>query len=171
MRTTKLPLAFGKREEGGANTSKRAYLEETATILDAARAFYVAFFLFHTENAPRPKKSLSECPTSPNPIKQCGKDCYRPTHCSPGRSFRPSKLPSIPMLCPIGTSAEPSPIYLLCIADPSSRMPLAESDPTSRIWRIGNDPARSEASRACREPAIIPLSTKELLVWNCRVWI
>jgi len=50
MRTTKLPLAFGKREEGGANTSKRAYLEETATILDAARAFYVAFFLFHTEN-------------------------------------------------------------------------------------------------------------------------
>jgi len=48
-RTTKLLLAIGKREEGGANTSKRAYLEETATILDAARFFYVAFFLFHAQ--------------------------------------------------------------------------------------------------------------------------
>jgi hypothetical protein len=48
-RTTKLLLAIGKREKGGANTSKRASLEETATILDAARAFYVAFFLFHAE--------------------------------------------------------------------------------------------------------------------------
>jgi putative transposase len=48
-RTTKLLFAIGKREAGGANTSKRAYLEETSTILDAARAFYVAFFLFHAE--------------------------------------------------------------------------------------------------------------------------
>jgi IS605 OrfB family transposase len=55
-RTTKLLLASGKREERGANTSKRVYLEETATILDAARAFYVAFFLAHagkvTERVP-----------------------------------------------------------------------------------------------------------------------
>lgn len=48
-RTTKLLFACGKRDEGGANTSKRAYLEETVTILDAARAFYVAFFLSHAD--------------------------------------------------------------------------------------------------------------------------
>ena len=48
-RTTKLLFACGKREEGGANTSKRAYLEETDTILDAARGFYVDFFLSHTD--------------------------------------------------------------------------------------------------------------------------
>ena len=44
-RTTKLPLDLGDRKERGANTAKRAYLQATGTILDAARAFYVAFFL------------------------------------------------------------------------------------------------------------------------------
>src|SRR5215469_16492676 len=48
-RTTKLVLDLGKRDEGGANNRKRAYLEETATLLDAARAFYVAFFLAHAD--------------------------------------------------------------------------------------------------------------------------
>ena len=46
-RTTKLLLDVGKREEGGANTSKRAYLAATAEILDQARAFYLVFFLAH----------------------------------------------------------------------------------------------------------------------------
>jgi hypothetical protein len=44
-RTTKLLLDLDDRREGGANTAKRAYLEETAKLLDRARAFYVAFFL------------------------------------------------------------------------------------------------------------------------------
>jgi Putative transposase DNA-binding domain len=44
-RTTKLSLDLDKRQEGGANTRKRAYLEATVAILDQARAFYVAFFL------------------------------------------------------------------------------------------------------------------------------
>ncbi len=48
-RTTKLPLDLGKRTQGGANTGKRAYLEETVEILNAARAFYVAFFLTHPD--------------------------------------------------------------------------------------------------------------------------
>ncbi len=48
-RTTKLPLDFSKRTQGGANTGKRAYLEATVQVLDAARAFYVAFFLAHQE--------------------------------------------------------------------------------------------------------------------------
>ncbi len=48
-RTTKLFLDLGNRAEGGANSRKRAYLEETARLLDAARAFYVAFFLAHPD--------------------------------------------------------------------------------------------------------------------------
>ncbi len=45
IRTTKLLLDLGQRANGGANTGKRAYLEATVQVLDAARAFYVAFFL------------------------------------------------------------------------------------------------------------------------------
>jgi hypothetical protein len=48
-RTTKLQLDLGERTRGAANTRKRAYLEETAKILDAARAFYMAFFLADPE--------------------------------------------------------------------------------------------------------------------------
>jgi hypothetical protein len=48
-RTTKLPLALDKRSQGGANTGKRAYLETTTAVLNAARAFYVAFFLAHCD--------------------------------------------------------------------------------------------------------------------------
>ncbi len=48
-RTTKLPLDLSKRTRGGANTSKRSYLEATAQVLDAARAFYVTFFLAHPD--------------------------------------------------------------------------------------------------------------------------
>ena len=48
-RTTKLLLDLDDRREGGANTAKRAYLEETAKLLDRARAFYVAFFLAHPD--------------------------------------------------------------------------------------------------------------------------
>jgi len=48
-RTTKLLLDLSDRESGGANTGKRAYLEETARILDTARAFYIAFFLAHPD--------------------------------------------------------------------------------------------------------------------------
>lgn len=44
-RTTKLPLDLGQRTQGGANTDKRAFLEATVHMLNAARAFYVDFFL------------------------------------------------------------------------------------------------------------------------------
>jgi transposase len=49
IRTTKLFLDLGKREEGGANSGKRAYLDATAEVLNQARAFYLDFFLAHTE--------------------------------------------------------------------------------------------------------------------------
>jgi putative transposase len=48
-RTTKLLLDLGKRDQGGANNGKRAFLEETGAILDAARAFYIDFFLAHAD--------------------------------------------------------------------------------------------------------------------------
>ena len=48
-RTTKLLLDLAKREQGGTNPHKRRYLEETVTILDAARRFYLDFFLAHSE--------------------------------------------------------------------------------------------------------------------------
>jgi transposase len=48
-RTTKLLLELEKRKEGGANTGKRAYLDETASLLKAGRAFYIAFFLAHAD--------------------------------------------------------------------------------------------------------------------------
>jgi transposase len=48
-RTTRLLLDLGKREEGGANSGKRAYLEATRTILNQARTFYLDFFLAHSE--------------------------------------------------------------------------------------------------------------------------
>jgi hypothetical protein len=48
-RTTKLLLDLNERTAGGANTGKRTYLEETARLLDEARAFYVAFLLAHPD--------------------------------------------------------------------------------------------------------------------------
>jgi hypothetical protein len=43
-RTTKLFLDLGKRDQGGANTDKRAALDATALVLNQARAFYIDFF-------------------------------------------------------------------------------------------------------------------------------
>src|SRR6266849_9086461 len=48
-RTTKLPLDLGKRRDGGANTGKRAALAATVEVLNAARSFYIDFFLAHAE--------------------------------------------------------------------------------------------------------------------------
>lgn len=48
-RTTKLLLDLSDRDHGGANREKRRYLEETVKVLDAARRFYLDFFLAHPE--------------------------------------------------------------------------------------------------------------------------
>ena len=37
-RTTKLSLSFSRRDQGGANSQKRAALDATAAVLTAARA-------------------------------------------------------------------------------------------------------------------------------------
>ena len=59
-RSTKLLLDFSARAEGGANTGKRASLEETVKILDAARAFYLAFFLAHPDKLTERVRYFSE---------------------------------------------------------------------------------------------------------------
>jgi putative transposase len=59
-RTTKLLLDLSNRGDGGANTSKRVYLEETGKILDAARAFYLAFFLAHPDKLTERVRYFSE---------------------------------------------------------------------------------------------------------------
>jgi hypothetical protein len=48
-RTTKLLLDLSARDQGGANSHKRRYLEATVALLDAARAFYLEFFLAHPD--------------------------------------------------------------------------------------------------------------------------
>lgn len=48
-RTTKLLLELSARTQGGANAQKRRFLEETVKVLDAARRFYLAFFLAHPD--------------------------------------------------------------------------------------------------------------------------
>jgi putative transposase len=48
-RTTKLLLDLGRRDQGGANTDKRAALDATALVLTQARAFYIDFFLAHAD--------------------------------------------------------------------------------------------------------------------------
>jgi transposase len=48
-RTTKLLLDLSTRDQGGANSEKRAALAATAQVLNEARAFYLDFFLAHAE--------------------------------------------------------------------------------------------------------------------------
>ena len=48
-RTTKLLLDFSNRSQGGANPGKRTRLEATVAILNAARRFYLDFFLAHQD--------------------------------------------------------------------------------------------------------------------------
>jgi len=49
VRTTKLLLDLSAREQGGTNTRKRCYLDETVALLNVARRFYLEFFLAHPE--------------------------------------------------------------------------------------------------------------------------
>ena len=74
-RTTKLLLDLSDRAGGGANTGKRAYLEETAKLLDAARAFYIAFFLAHPDKLTERVRYFSRS------IKQHENGSSPPTNC------------------------------------------------------------------------------------------
>ena len=48
-RTTKLLLDLSTRDQGGTNPGKRSHLTETVSVLNAARRFYLDFFLAHPD--------------------------------------------------------------------------------------------------------------------------
>ena len=48
-RITKLSLSLDKRDQGGANSEKRALLDATVQVLTKARTFYIDFFLTHSD--------------------------------------------------------------------------------------------------------------------------
>jgi hypothetical protein len=93
-RTTKLFLDLENRAEGGANSGKRASLEETARLLDTARAFYVAFFLAHADKLVVKVRSFSEA------LQEERERLLSPTSCSPGPNPSPWQQVPIPIRCP-----------------------------------------------------------------------
>ena len=111
-RTTKLFLDLGKRGQGGANTGKRASLEETVRPLDAARAFYVAFFLAH------PDKLAEKVRYSSEHLQGERDGSSPPMNCSPGPKGSLSRRQPIPLPCQLTTSANSSPIFPLFTAAP-----------------------------------------------------
>src|SRR6266568_6519354 len=59
-RTTKLLLDFSGRSQGGANPGKREHLAATVEILNAARRFYLDFFLAHPDKPPQRVEVISK---------------------------------------------------------------------------------------------------------------
>src|SRR5258708_29562737 len=89
-RTTKLLLSLSRRDQGGANTDKRAALDATALVLNKARAFYLDFFLAHTDKLPErvPYYSeqhlqLRERAISANELLSCAEACTMQTQAHP----------------------------------------------------------------------------------------
>ena len=50
-RTTKLSLSFSRRDQGGANTEKRAALDATARVLNQARADLTSTFSWRMQRS------------------------------------------------------------------------------------------------------------------------
>lgn len=59
-RTTKLLLDFSGRASGGTNAGKREHLRATVDILNAARRFYLDFFLAHAEKLTERSEVISK---------------------------------------------------------------------------------------------------------------
>jgi hypothetical protein len=59
-RTTKLLLDFSGRASGGTNAGKREHLRATVDILNAARRFYLDFFLAHAEKLTERNEVISK---------------------------------------------------------------------------------------------------------------
>jgi len=108
VRTTKLFLDWGERNEGGVNTGKRAYLNATADVLNQARAFYIDFFLTHAEKIAErvPYYSakhleMRERSISPNELLTWAEFCTVATKDHPhpwtGWSFR-ERFPGMPFV-------------------------------------------------------------------------
>jgi hypothetical protein len=66
-RTSKLLLDLGKRTQGGANTGKRAYLDETAQVLNQGRADLTSSSFWHMRRSSKKRWS-----TTPTRTWKCG---------------------------------------------------------------------------------------------------
>src|SRR5215471_18587964 len=75
-RTTKLLLDLGKRTQGGANTGKRAYLDETAQVLNAGRADLASSSSWHM-----PGSSKRRWCTTRTSTWKCVSGLSRPMSC------------------------------------------------------------------------------------------
>src|SRR5215469_8247437 len=75
-RTTKLLLDLGKRTEGGANTGKRAYLDETAQVLNQGRADLASSSSWHM-----PRSSKRRWCTTRSRTWNCGSGPFPPMSC------------------------------------------------------------------------------------------
>src|SRR5215469_12053716 len=75
-RTTKLLLDLGKRTQGGANNGKRAYLDETAQVLNAGRADLISSSSWHM-----PGSSKRRSCTTPKSTWKCGSGPFPPMSC------------------------------------------------------------------------------------------
>lgn len=147
-RTTKLLLALAKREQGGTNRDKRRYLEETVAILDAARRFYLDFFLAHSEKLTKRVEVIS---------KQTGEVTER--------LISADKLLTWAEFATVATAEH---------ADPLSAWNFSQTFPDfpNRYRRsvikdcIGNMSAKRKASRGNPPHPITPHSTPERLRWN-----
>jgi putative transposase len=107
IRTTKLLLDLGKRQQGGANIGKRAALDATVEVLNAARAFYLDFLLAHANKlceriAYYSEKHLEmrERAISANELLSWAEACTVQTqdhpHPLPGRNFS-ERFPDLPV--------------------------------------------------------------------------
>jgi|SRR5215469_8082115 len=116
-RTTKLLLDLEARDQGGANQGKRCALEKTVAILDAARAFYLDFFLAHPDKLMERVEVIS---------KQTGEVRQGPISADKLLSLSRSSKPSQPVNTRLrwlpGTSASGSQLSPIAIDARSSRM-------------------------------------------------
>src|SRR5215469_8854125 len=112
-RTTKLRLDLGEREQGGANHEKRTYLEETAALLNAARTFYLDFFLAHAAKLCERVQVVSK---KTGEVREAVISANKLLSLS--QNISPLKPTRILILIPGGTSV---PVFLVCPANIAER--------------------------------------------------
>jgi hypothetical protein len=151
-RTTRLSLDLGKREEGGANPGKRAYLDATGAILNQARAFYLDFFLAHAVKLAERVSYYSE------------KHLEMRT-----RAISPNELLTWAEGGTVATREHPHPWEEWNVSERFPGMPLktplARPVPISPIAQTGKRAERSEGNRECLGLPITPPSTRGQSSW------
>jgi hypothetical protein len=153
-RTTKLSLDLGKRDQGGANAGKQAALSATVEVLETARAFYLDFFLAHADKLAErvvyyseQHLEMRERAISANELLTWAETCTVSTKDHPhpwaGWNFS-ERFPDLPFA------------YRRSVIKDA----LARRAPISLSARPGKQAAKRRASRAAREQANTPPSTK-----------